>query len=122
LRDKSGIAELHAELRDLVTGRTAMLAEANTMRALSTVLNGVTVRLEGKQRALTTGEHEAESLRGRRDELHATRRSSTRGWQVRLRAEIQRARVEINHEVTSQVREAQNEFRRGIDAAGRRQL
>ncbi|GGI99705.1 dynamin [Saccharopolyspora subtropica] len=122
LREKSGIAELRSELERLIGGRAAMLGEANTMRALSTVLGELVAKLEAEKRALTVGEDEAESLRSRRDELTTARRSSTRGWQVRLRGEVQRTRVEISHEVTRQVREVQNWFRRAIDGADRRQL
>lgn len=122
LRERSGIAELRSALEQLVGGRSAMLGEANTMRALSTVLGELTARLEVDRRALTAGRDEAESLRVRRDELSAARRSSTRGWQVRLRGEIQRTRVETNHEVAKQVRDVQNWFRRAIEAADRRQL
>ena len=122
LVEKSGIAELRSALEQLVAGRSAMLGEANTMRALSTVLGELTAKLEAEKRALTVGEDEAESLRGRRDELAAERRSSTRGWQVKLRGEIQRTRVETGHEVTRQVREVQTWFRRAIDGADREQL
>ncbi|MBB5154390.1 dynamin family protein [Saccharopolyspora phatthalungensis] len=122
LREKSGIAELGTELERLIGGRSAMLGEANTMRALSTVLSELVAKLEAEKRALTVGEDEAESLRARRDELSTARRSSTRGWQVKLRGEIQRTRVETSHEVTRQVREVQNWFRRAIDGADRHQL
>lgn len=122
LREKSGIAELRSELERLIGGRSNMLGEANTMRALSTVLGEQVVKLEAEKRALTVGEDEAESLRARRDELTASRRSSTRGWQVKLRGEVQRTRVETSHEVTRQVREVQNWFRRAIDSADRQQL
>ncbi|MBA8827674.1 putative GTPase [Saccharopolyspora lacisalsi] len=122
LRQRSGVTELRSSLEQLVAGRPAMLGAANTLRALSTVLDELTSRLEAEKRALTVGEDEAESLRTRRDELNAARRSSTRGWQLKLRGEIQRARVETSHEVTKQVREVQNWFRRAIDAADRAQL
>lgn len=122
LRQHSGITELRAALEQLVGGRSAMLGEANTLRALSTVLGELTATWEAEKRALTAGEDEAESLRGRREELLAARRSSTRGLQLKLRGEIQRTRVEINHELANQVREVQNWFRRAIEAADRRQL
>ncbi|MFI0464782.1 dynamin family protein [Saccharopolyspora sp. 5N102] len=122
LREKSGIVELRTELERLIGGRAAMLGEANTMRALSTVLRELVAKLSAEKRALTVGEDEAESLRARRDELSTARRSSTRGWQVKLRGEIQRTRVETSHEVARQVREVQNWFRRAIDSADRNQL
>ncbi|MGP4016634.1 dynamin family protein [Saccharopolyspora sp. 5N708] len=122
LREKSGITELRTELERLIGGRSMMLGEANTMRALSSVLGELVAKLTAEKRALTVGEDEAESLRARRDELSTARRSSTRGWQVKLRGEIQRTRVETSHEVTRQVREVQNWFRRAIDGADRNQL
>jgi len=119
LRERSGIADLQAALQELVVGRAAMLGEANALRALSTVLAEITVRLEGEQRALSTGEQEAESLRARREDLNAQRRSSTKGWQVKLRGEVQRARVESSHEVSRQMRDVQSWFRQAVDAADR---
>lgn len=122
LRERSGIDELRTMLEQLVTGRSAMLGEANTLRALSTVLGELIVGLESEKRALTSGEDEAEKLRERREELTTQRRSSTKGWQVKLRGEIQRARVESSHEVTREVREVQNWFRSAIDTADRAEL
>ncbi|GAA4865918.1 dynamin family protein [Saccharopolyspora cebuensis] len=122
LLERSGIGELRSALEQLIGGRTAMLGEANTMRALATVLGELRVTLAGRKRALSVGEDEAEVLRRRRDELAAERRSSTRGWQVKLRGEVQRTRVESGHEVTRQVRDVQNWFRRAIDTADRAQL
>ncbi|KAA2251453.1 dynamin [Solihabitans fulvus] len=119
LRDRSGVAELQTALQELVVGRAAMLGEANTLRALSTVLAEQQAKLEARRRTLSTGEDEAETLRVRRDELTVQRRSSTRGWQVKLRGEMQRARVENSHEVSRQMRDVQNWFRQAIDAADR---
>jgi hypothetical protein len=122
LRERSGIAGLQEALQELVVGRASMLAEANTLRALATVLAEFDVRLAGEQRALSTGEEEAEVLRARREELNAQRRSSTRGWQLTLRGEVQRARVECAHEVSRQVRDVQSWFRQAIDVADREAL
>ncbi|QGK71839.1 dynamin [Allosaccharopolyspora coralli] len=122
LREQSGVTELRSALDQLVGGRAAMLGEANLMRALSTVLGELAAELDQQQRALSVGEAEAETLRARRDELATARRSSTRGWQVRLRGEVQRTRVEAGHDVTRQMREVQNWFRRAIDTADRAQL
>jgi predicted GTPase len=122
LRDQSGIETLRTAMRDLLVGRSIMLSEANTLRALSTTLGELRVRLEGERRALSTGEAEAEALRARKDELTADRRSSTKGWQVRLRSEVQRTRVENNHEISRQMRDVQSWFRQAIDAAGKDRL
>ena len=125
LRERSGIAELQTALQRQVAGRAAMLGEANLLRAVSTGLAGLIAKLEADVRALTSAEHgqvSADSLRERRDELTTERRSSGRSWQLRLRGEIQRARVESLHDVAGQVRSAQTWFRRSIDEADRNAL
>lgn len=122
LRERSGVEELRTALTSLLNGRSVMLAEANTMRALSTALDELHVRLEAERRALSTGEDEAEKLRSRKEELTTERRSSTKGWQVRMRTEIQRTRMENNHEVGRQMRDLQSWFRQAIDAADREKL
>ncbi|MFD4249689.1 dynamin family protein [Amycolatopsis thermoflava] len=122
LRERSGVIELQAALQELVVGRSAMLSEANTLRALSSALGEVHAGLLAEQRALSSGEAEAERLRERRDELAAERKTSTRGWQLKLRGEIQRARVDLGHETSRQVRDAQSYFRAQIDNAKRDQL
>lgn len=122
LRERSGVVELRNALADLLVGRSVMLGEANTMRALSSALGTLNVKLENERRALSTGEEEAESLRARKEELTSERRSSTKGWQVRMRSEIQRTRVENNHEVARQMRDVQSWFRQAIDAADRDRL
>ena len=122
LKERSGVPELLASLESLLVGRSAMLGEANTLRALSSALGELKVKLDNERRALTTGEAEAESLRARKDELTAERRSSTRGWQVKLRSEVQRARLENAHEVSREMRDLQSWFRQAIDNADRDQL
>ncbi len=119
LREQSGIAAVQAAVQELVVGRSVMLAEANGLRALDTALSGEIARLQARCRTLSAGADEAESLRARRDELATARRTSTRGWQVRLRGEIQRARVASAHDVQRQMRDVQSWFRQAIDAADR---
>lgn len=122
LRERSGVAELQTAIQDLLLGRSAMLSEANTLRALSTALGEQHAKLQAERRALSSGEAEAESLRARRDELAVQRRSSTRGWQLRLRGEVQRAKVELGHDSSRNMRDVQAYFRQQIDAASRDQL
>jgi hypothetical protein len=119
LRQHSGIGELQTALQELVVGRSAMLAEANALRALDTALAGLEADLRARCRRLSAGAEEAEALRARRDELSTARRSSTRGWQVRLRGEVARARLESAHEVNREMRDMQSWFRQAIDAADR---
>ncbi|HKS46300.1 MAG TPA: dynamin family protein [Amycolatopsis sp.] len=119
LRERSGVIELQTALQELLVGRSAMLGEANTLRALTSAFGERIAVLNAEQRALSAGEAEAESLRERRDELAAERRSSTRGWLLKLRGEIQRARVDLGHESSRQMRDAQSYFRQRIDSARR---
>ncbi|MFC0115623.1 dynamin family protein [Kibdelosporangium aridum] len=119
LKEKSGLAGLSEALQELVIGKAAMLAEANTMRALTTSLDEVKVQLTAESRALTTGADEAKALRARKEELTAQRKSAARGWQVKLRGEIQRTRVENTHEVSREMRDMQTWFRQAIDTADR---
>jgi hypothetical protein len=99
-----------------------MLTEANALRVLDTALTGLVATLRGRCRTLSAGAREAEDLRSRRDELATARRTSTRGWQVKLRGEIQRARVESAHDVQRRMRDVQSWFRQAIDAADRSTL
>jgi hypothetical protein len=122
LRERSGVQELRAAMESLLVGRAIMLSEANTLRALSTTLGELRVKLDAERRALSTGEAEAEALRARKEELTADRRSSTKGWQVKLRSEVQRTRVENNHEVSRQMRDVQSWFRQAIDVADKDSL
>lgn len=122
LREQSGVIALQAAMQEQLVGRSAMLGEANTLRALATALAERHAILKAEQRALSSGEAEAEALRGRRDQLAVQRRSSTRGWQLKLRGEIQRARVDLGHESSRQMRDAQSWFRQQIESAKRDQL
>jgi len=119
LREKAGIGALQGALQEMLVGRSAMLAEANTLRALSSALGELKAKSQAESRALSAGEAEAEQLRQRRDDLTTERRSSTRGWQLKLRAEIQRTRVEVGHETSRQMRDASTHFRQQIDGAKR---
>ncbi|RSM66468.1 dynamin family protein [Amycolatopsis sp. WAC 01376] len=119
LREKAGIGALQGALQEMLVGRSAMLGEANTLRALSSALGELKAKLQAESRALSAGEAEAEQLRQRRDDLTTERRSSTRGWQLKLRAEIQRTRVEVGHETSRQMRDASTHFRQQIDGAKR---
>ncbi|MDQ7809956.1 dynamin family protein [Amycolatopsis sp. A133] len=122
LREKSGVAAIQMALQELLVGRSAMLGEANTLRALSSALGELKAKLQAESRALSAGEAEAEQLRERRDQLQAERRTSTRGWQLKLRGEVQRTRVEVTHESGRQMRDAQTHFRQLIDGAKRDEL
>ncbi|RJQ83427.1 dynamin [Pseudonocardiaceae bacterium YIM PH 21723] len=122
LRDRSGIPALQELVQRTVAGRAAMLSEANGLRAVHTALEANIATLSARHRTLTSGAAEAEALRSRREELTAQRRGSTRGWQVRLRGEIQKVRVDLGHELARQVRDLQSWFRRTVDSADKQEL
>nr|WP_042183848.1 dynamin family protein [Kibdelosporangium sp. MJ126-NF4]CEL15906.1 FIG033897: hypothetical protein [Kibdelosporangium sp. MJ126-NF4]CTQ93831.1 FIG033897: hypothetical protein [Kibdelosporangium sp. MJ126-NF4] len=122
LREKSGLSALSDALQEMVIGKAAMLAEANTMRALTTSLDEIKVQLNNESRALTTGADEVKVLKARKEELAVQRKSATRGWQVKMRGEIQRARMENTHEVSREMRDMQTWFRQAIDAADKEAL
>jgi len=119
---QSGIGALRAVLQSEVAAVAVMMSDANIVRTTITVLSGALARLEGQRRALTAGAAQAEMLKARRDELIAQRKAGTRGWQVVLRAEIQRARVDLTHETAREVREASQMFRGSIDQADNAEL
>ncbi|HEY2701397.1 MAG TPA: dynamin family protein [Pseudonocardiaceae bacterium] len=122
LRERSGIVELQVRLQELLIGRSVMLAEANGLRTVATALTEQHAALTAKVRALESGAEEAATLTQRRDELVTARRSATRGWQVRLRAEMQRARMETGHEVSKEMRDLASWFRQAIETADRTTL
>jgi Dynamin family len=125
LRERSGVAELQTVLQRQVGGRAAMLGEANVLRAIATALAGTITTLQAQQSVLADAAHGAaatDALHQRRDELTAQRRAGGRSWQLRLRSEIQRARLESQHDVAGQIRSAQTWFRRAVDEADRAAL
>ncbi|NNG36731.1 dynamin family protein [Nakamurella aerolata] len=122
IRAQSGIGELRRVLGEDVAARASLLTDANLIRRAVTVISGEIVSLEASRRALTAGAAQARELAQRREELQSQRRAGGRSWQVMLRAEIQRARVDLTHETAREVREAGTLFRGAIDAADGEQL
>ncbi|WP_127784320.1 dynamin family protein [Rhodococcus sp. X156] len=122
LRLQSGISDLQEQLQRLVTHRAAMLADANTLRALHSALGHAAQQRRDRVRVLRSGAGTATELRRRRAELLAQRRTGQRGWSLRLRALVQHARVESTHEVARHVREVQAAFRAAVDNADREAL
>jgi hypothetical protein len=118
IRTQSGIASLRRILAEDVAARASLLADANLIRMAVTVLSGEVVGIEQQRRNLTGGAEQSEALKARREELlNARRTGGGRSWQVMLRAEIQRARVDLVHETAREVREASQMFRGAIDSA-----
>lgn len=125
LREQSGIAALQTALQEQVSSRAALLHHANVLRAVHSELGAALGEVAAREAALRTGaavDGRSAALRARRDELAATRRSSGRGYQLRLRALTQRARIASGHDVTRELRGMQTWFRARIDAADRGEL
>ena len=117
MAEQSGVPRLRSALTAEVGAAAAMLFDANTIRTAITVLAGGVTRLQASRQALTAGAAQGEALRARREELLGQRKTGGRSWQVMLRAEIQRARVDLTHETAREVREAMQIFRGSIDQA-----
>lgn len=117
LLTRSGIPQLRSMLQQAVAASASLLADANIVRTSVTVVAGAVARLERRRQALSAGAAQGEALRVRREQLAARRRAGTRGWQVMLRAEIQRARVDLVHDTAREVREASQLYRASIDQA-----
>jgi hypothetical protein len=122
LRTQSGIDALREVLTVEVAARAALLRDANDIRTTITVVGGGMAALDARRSALTASAAEAERLTSRREELLNQRKSGGRSWQVLLRAEIQRARIELSGEVSREVREASAMFRGAIDGADNDEL
>lgn len=122
LRAQSGIDALRDVLTVEVAARAALLRDANEVRTTITVIGGAVVTLDAQRTALTASAEEAERLKARREELLNQRKTGGRSWQVLLRAETQRARIELSSEVAREVREASAMFRGAIDSADNDEL
>src|SRR5690606_37513767 len=122
LREKSGVIALQTVIQQQLIGKAELLSGANTMRTLITAFDEQEAKLQAERRTLNSSESEADALRARRDELNAERKSSTRGWVLKLRSEVHHARVDLNHEVARQMRDVQTWFRHQIDAADKDHL
>jgi len=125
LRTESGVIGLQLALQTRVAAKSAALHDANALRAAHTQLAALGARLAADQAAVDPEPGRAEQLRADRERLVQSRRHDGRAWQLGLRAEIGRARIDSMHEVQREVREQLQMWRAWIDAAdanGLRQL
>ena len=98
LRVQSGIDALRDVLTVEVAARAALLRDANEVRTIITVIGGAVVTLDAQRTALTASAEESERLKARREVLLNQRKTGGRS-RVLLRAETQRARIELSSEV-----------------------
>lgn len=117
LRTESGIIPLQLALQTKVAAKAALLREANTLRATRTQLAALHGRVLAERAAVDPEPGRAERLRAARDRLAQSRRQDGRAWQLRLRAEMSRARIDSMHEVQREVREQLQVWRGWIDRA-----
>lgn len=117
LRTESGVIALQLALQTRVAARAAVLREANTLRAARTQLAALHGRLLAERSAVDPEPGRAERLREDRERLAQSRRHDGRAWQLRLRAEMSRARIDSMHEVQREVRDQLVFWRGWIDRA-----
>jgi hypothetical protein len=119
LRTESQVVALQLTLQARVAAKAAALREANVLRAARTQLTLLGRVLIAERAALDPDPGHAEQLRAKRDGLATAKRTGGRTWQVKLRAEIQRARLESMSDVQREVRDQIQYWRTVIDAADR---
>jgi hypothetical protein len=119
LRTESQVVALQLALQARVAAKATALREANVLRAARTQLTLLGRDLIAERSAIDPDPGHAERLRAKREELASSRRAGGRSWQIRLRAEIQRARLESMSDVQREIRDQIQYWRTSIDAADR---
>lgn len=117
LRTESGVIALQLALQTRVAARAAALREANTLRAARTQLAALHARLLAERSAVDPEPGRGEELRAARERLTRSRRQDGRAWQLQLRAEMSRARIESMHDVQRDVRDQLVFWRGWVDRA-----
>jgi hypothetical protein len=122
LRTESQVIPLQLALQRKVAAKGASLHQANMLRAARTQLAGHYRDLALRKSAVDPDPAKVVALRGEREKLVASRRSESRSWQLKLRAEIARARMDSMHDVQREVREGLHHWRGAIDRADKETL
>lgn len=117
LRTESGIIPLQLALQTRVAAKAAVLHEANALRATRTQLAALHGRVLAERAAVDPEPGRAEQLRAARERLSQSRRQDGRAWQLQLRAEMSRARIDSMHDVQRELREQLQFWRTWIDRA-----
>lgn len=117
LRTESKITALQVALQGQVVAKAGSLHEANVLRAARTSLAAYFRDLGVALGAVDPDPEKAMALRVGRERLVASRRSEGRQWQLKLRAESARARLDSMHDVQGNIREAMHYWRTTIDGA-----
>jgi Dynamin family len=122
LRTESHVVPLQLALQARVAAKASALREANVLRAARTQLTLYGRELVANRSAIDPEPGRAEALRAKREELAQHKRAGGRSWQVKLRAEIQRARLESMTDVQREVRDQIQYWRMAIDGADKQAL
>lgn len=122
LRNESRIVPLQSALQTRVAARAESLHEANVLRAARTQLAAHYRALANRRAAVDPDPERVAALREERERLLTSRRSEGRTWQLTLRTEIARARVDSMHDAQREAREGLHYWRTVIDQAGKEQL
>lgn len=122
LRTESQIAPLQLALQTRVAAKASVLHDANLLRTARTELAAYFRQISTRRQAVDPDPGRVEALKDERERLVASRRSESRTWQLKLRAEIARARMDSMHDVQREIRESLHYWRSSIDAAGREEL
>lgn len=122
LRTESQISGLQIALQTKVAARATALHQANVLRAARTQLAGYYRSLGVARAAVDPDPDRVQALRAERDKLLRSRRSDSRGWQLRMRAEMARARMDSMHDVQRELREGLHFWRTEVDQADTERL
>jgi len=119
LRTESQVVALQLALQTRVAAKATALREANVLRAARTQLTLLGRALVTERSAIDPDPGHAERLRAKRDGLATSKRAGGRSWQITLRAEIQRARLESMSDAQREIRDQIQYWRTAIDGADR---
>lgn len=118
------VADAVTAVRAVLDADPAVVADRNDRRAAYSLVERTCRRMAETARTLRDGGDGtgAESLRARRARLAALRDGGRAERLARLRADVQRARVDVVHDAGSRIRAVSVAARSEIDRAGRRDL
>lgn len=122
LRKESNIIPLQMALQTKVAAKSAALHEANVLRTLSSQLTGVQSQLQGQIAASQPDPVRAAQLKENRERLLAAKKQDSKAWQLKLRGDMSRARVDTMADIQNEVREQLQYWRAAIDRADRSML
>lgn len=122
LRQESNIIQLQITLQQHVAAKAAALHEANLLRTMRSQLTGLSSTLEESRRSTQPDLEYANRLKENRDRLMAQRKADSRSWQLRLRSQLSRARLDTMADIGAEVRRAQGYWRAQIEEVDKGRL